>query len=93
MKKIYFLFILFLLLITGCTKYTKEDAIKDFSKNVTSSKSYKINGTMEINNGEETFTYNIETYFLKDDYYKVILVNQTSNLYEQHVLIFYNDPI
>jgi len=40
---------------------------------------------MEISNDEETFTYSLESYYLKDDYYKVILVNQTNN-HEQIIL-------
>ena len=85
MKKIFILFGAILFTITGCGEYKLEDAIKDFSKSVENSKSYKINGTMEISSGEEIFTYSLDTYYLKDDYYKVILVNQTNN-HEQIIL-------
>ena len=85
MKKYFVLFAFMLLFLTGCGKYTAEDAVLDFTKSVEGSKSYKLNGTMEISSGEETFTYNIDTYFLKDDYYKVVLVNQTNN-HEQIIL-------
>lgn len=85
MKKIFILFGVLLFTITGCGEYKLEDAIKDFSKSVENSKSYKVNGTMEISSGEEIFTYSIDTYYLKDDYYKVILVNQTNN-HEQIIL-------
>jgi outer membrane lipoprotein-sorting protein len=74
-----------MLTLTGCGSYKLEDAVNDFTKSVESSKSYKINGTMEISSGEEIFTYNIDTYFLKDDFYKVVLVNQTNN-HEQVIL-------
>ena len=85
MKKIILLFGFLLLTLTGCGEYKLEDAIKDFSKSVENSKSYKTNGTMEISSGEEIFTYNIETQFLKDDFYKVTLINQTNN-HEQIIL-------
>lgn len=85
MKKYFILIAVALLTLTGCGKMKLEDAVKDFTKSVESSKSYKLNGTMEINSGEEVFTYNIDTYFLKDDFYKVILVNQTNN-HEQVIL-------
>lgn len=85
MKKIFILFGVLLFTITGCGEYKLEDAIKDFSKSVENSKSYKVNGTMEISSGGEIFTYSIDTYYLKDDYYKVILVNQTNN-HEQIIL-------
>lgn len=85
MKKILLLIAFMLLTLTGCGEKNIEDAIKDFSNDVENSKSYKLNGTMEISSGEEIFTYNIDTYFLKDNYYKVILVNQTNN-HEQIIL-------
>ena len=86
MKK-YFALIMIMMsfMLGGCGKYTVGSAINDFTNQVENSKSYKLNGTMEINNDEEIFTYSIETYFLKDDYYKVILVNQTNN-HEQVIL-------
>ena len=85
MKKYFVLFMFMLLFITGCGEKTLEDVVGDFTKSVENSKSYKLNGTMEISSGEEIFTYSIDTYFLKDDFYKVILVNQTNN-HEQIIL-------
>lgn len=85
MKKYLILIVVMLLTLTGCGSYKMEDAVNDFSKKVENSKSYKLNGTMQINSGEEIFTYNIDAYYLKDDYYKVILVNQTNN-HEQIIL-------
>ncbi len=85
MKKYLVLLLTMLFLVTGCGEYKLEDAVADFTKSVENSKSYKLNGTMEISSGEEIFTYSIDTYFLKDDYYKVILVNQTNN-HEQIIL-------
>ncbi len=72
-------------LLCGCGKETKEDIIKDFTNKIENTKSYKITGNMEISNDEETFTYSLESYYLKDNYYKVILVNQTNN-HEQIIL-------
>lgn len=85
MKKYLGLFLFIVLLVTGCGNKTVENVSQDFIKKVESSKSYKINGTMEISNGEEIFNYSIDTYFLKDNYYKVVLVNQTNN-HEQIIL-------
>ncbi len=85
MKKYLILIAICLLTLTGCGSYKLEDAVSDFTKQVESSKSYKLNGTMEISSGEELFTYNIDAYFLKDDFYKVVLVNQTNN-HEQVIL-------
>lgn len=85
MKKYFILITMMLFCLTGCGEMKLEDAVNDFTKSVENSKSYKLNGNMEINSGEEVFTYNIDTYFLKDDYYKVVLVNQTNN-HEQVIL-------
>ena len=89
MKKLVFI-MLFGLLLCGCTKESEEDVLKDFKNKVNNVKSYKIEGTMEISNDEETFTYSLESYYLKDNYYKVILVNQTNN-HEQIILKNNND--
>lgn len=85
MKKIILLSIMLLFILCGCGKVTTESAVKEFISDVNKSKSYKLKGTMEIVNNEETFTYSLETYYLKDNYYKVILVNQTNN-HEQIIL-------
>ncbi len=85
MKKILFLCLFVLLISTGCGKMTKDDVVKKFEKNINSSNSYKITGKMEIFNGEDLFNYNLEANHLKDDYYKVILINESNN-HEQIIL-------
>lgn len=84
MKKILLLMILSIILC-GCGTENKENILNDFKSSIANSKSYKITGNMEISNDEETFTYSLESYFLKDNYYKVILINQTNN-HEQIIL-------
>jgi len=74
-----------ILLLCGCGKENKEDVLDEFQKKINNAKSYKVTGNMEISNDEETFTYSLESYYLKDNYYKVILVNQTNN-HEQIIL-------
>lgn len=85
LKKILLLMICIMLIICGCGKKTKEDVINELKNNINNVKSYKVIGNMEISNDEETFTYSIESYYLKDNYYKVKLVNQTNN-HEQIIL-------
>ena len=74
-----------MLFVTGCGSNSEEDLIAKFEKNVENSKSYTLKGNMEILSNEETFTYSIEANYLKGDYYKVTLVNQTNN-HEQIIL-------
>ena len=87
MKKIGLVLMAVMLFVTGCGKEDKSSVINDFKKSVNKSKSYVLNGTMEIINDEDVFKYTIETKYLHDDndYYKVILVNQTNN-HEQIIL-------
>lgn len=84
MKKLI-VFICLTLMLCGCGSESTEDILKDFVDSTNSSKSYKLTGNMEISNDEETFIYSLESYYLKDNYYKVILVNQTNN-HEQIIL-------
>ena len=49
------------MLLCGCGKEKKENIIKDLKNNINNSKSYKLEGTMEISNDEETFKYNLES--------------------------------
>ena len=55
------------------------------SKKISNSKAYHLSGTLEIYRNEEKYTYNIESSYKKDDYYKVSLTNQNNN-HEQIIL-------
>lgn len=90
MKK-WLLIICMMFMLGGCGKETPENVLNDLKKEVTNIKSYKITGNMEISNDEETFTYSLESYYLKDNYYKVILVNQTNN--HEQIILKNNDDI
>ncbi len=85
MKKLAIMVIVLMLSITGCGKSSEEDLLSSFEKSVNNSQSYTLKGNMEILSNEETFTYSIEANYLEDDFYKVILVNQTNN-HEQIIL-------
>ncbi len=85
MKKLVVLMSIMMIFLCGCGKSNPKDVVKDFQDNIKNAKSYKATGNMEISNDEETFTYSLESYYLKDNYYKVILVNQTNN-HEQIIL-------
>ena len=85
MKKLIVIGLMLLFISTGCTNKNNEDLIKDFTKSVKESKSYVLKGKMEISNGEEKFIYDLESSHLDDDYYKVVLVNESNN-HEQIIL-------
>ena len=85
LKKIIGLTLAILLLVTGCGEKSGEDVVKSVSDKVSEASSYNLKGNMEIYADEETFTYSIEVDFLKDNFYKVKMVNQTNN-HEQIIL-------
>ena len=85
MKKFWCLCVAILLMTTGCGKMDSADVVKEFTDTVNNSKSYVLKGTMEIYSDEDTFTYSVEANYLKDNFYKVLLVNQTNN-HEQVIL-------
>lgn len=85
MKKTIGLLLAILLCVGGCGKKDAKNVIQDFTDKVNNTKSYILKGNMEIYADEETFTYSLEVNFLKDNYYKVKMVNQTNN-HEQIIL-------
>lgn len=85
MKKLAVLIVSIMLILTGCGKKSPENLIGKFESSVKNSKSYVLKGNMEILSNEETFTYSLEASYLKDNFYKVTLVNQTNN-HEQIIL-------
>ena len=84
MKKIVLLLIT-IILLTGCGKVDEESLISKFKDDVESSKSYITKNSMEIYNGDDTFSYDIEVYYMDDDYFKVNMLNTLSN-HEQVIL-------
>ncbi len=90
MKKVVIL-LLVLTLMTGCGKKNAKNIINDFSNKVNNTKSYSLKGNMEIYADEETFTYSIEADYMKENFYKVTMLNQTNN--HEQVLLRNNDAV
>jgi len=84
MKKIFMLFIS-ILLLTGCGKMNQTKIVDNFIDKVESSKAYSLKGKMNIYNGEDTFTYDINVSYMDDDYFKVEMVNSLTN-HQQYIL-------
>lgn len=86
MKKIYLLVLLsFIFGITGCGTLNDKEIKDSFLKEVNGLKNYYMEGTLKINNNDDTYEYNVEVSYKKDDKYKVLLKNK-SNDYEQIIL-------
>ena len=87
MKKIllYISTILCGLLLIGCGKYGEKDIIKDLSKKIDKTNGYYLNGELQIINNEDSYVYNVEVAYQKEDNFRVSLKNKTNN-HEQIIL-------
>ena len=85
MKKKIISLILITFLATGCFHNGSEDIINELSKKIEGIESYYIKGELEIINNEDSYLYNVEVSYQKDDNFKVDLINQTNN-HEQIIL-------
>ncbi|MFI3329341.1 MAG: hypothetical protein R3Y05_02500 [bacterium] len=79
MKKL--IIVLLMLVLTGCSKeVSAETFMEGLLKYNTNLESYYANVSLEMTKGEELVKFDCEVYYLKDDYYKVIMLdNQTNN--------------
>ena len=84
MKKIIVLFFA-IILLSGCGKSNEEKVFDKFKSSVNESKSYLLNGSLEIYNDQDTFNYAITVGYKKKDMYKVSLTNQV-NSHQQIIL-------
>lgn len=84
MKKILFA-IICCFLVVGCGKYNEKDAYKELSEKVASLSSYHLTGELLIYRGEDSYTYDVDVAYQKDDYYRVSLINKVNN-HEQIIL-------
>ena len=84
-KYLLYLAILSCFLLVGCGKYGEKDIVKDFNKKITNSDGYYLNGELEIINNEDSYLYDVEVAYQKDNNFKVSLINKTNN-HEQIIL-------
>ena len=84
-KLLFLIMIIGVFAISGCGKNSESDVIKDLTKKVNDSKAYDVDGTLEIVNNEDVYTYNVNVSYKEKDNYKVSLVNTVNN-HEQIIL-------
>ena len=87
MKKIFVLLLL-IFLLCGCGKVDDKNIIKELEKNINNKVGYQLSGELELLNNDEVYVYDISVSYKKDDYYKVVLTNQSNN---HSQIIFKND--
>ena len=83
MKK--YLFILFSILLVGCSKTNDKDILKNITKKMDSMETYTIQGELNMYNNDDKYTYSVDVIYKKDENYKVNLINKTNN-HEQIIL-------
>mgnify|MGYP003293664595 CR=1 FL=1 len=87
MKK-YFKYIfamIFSFTLVGCMKYGEKDIVDDLSKKINKADGYYLTGELEIVNNEDSYLYNVEVAYEKEDNFRVSLKNKTNN-HEQIIL-------
>ena len=77
--------ILCCILATGCFGKGNKDIVDTFTSKVENTKSYHVTGELEIINNEDSYRYDVEVSYKKDDFFRVSLKNQTNN-HEQIIL-------
>lgn len=82
-KKLFFLIICICFLV-GCGN-NESDVIKYLSKKVNDINSYHLTGVLEIVNNENSYLYDVDVSFLKENNFRVSLKNKT-NEHEQVIL-------
>lgn len=85
MKKIFLYLCVICLILTGCGKRDESTILKEFQNIVENTESYYLNGTMELVNNEDVYTYKIAVSYEKEDHYKIELTN-VINSHEQVIL-------
>ena len=84
MKKIILLCVL-CFFIVGCKKTDDNNLVKEIESKINSSKNYKIIATLDIFRNEDKYSYDIESTYKKNNYFKVKLINKQNN-HEQIIL-------
>ena len=71
--------------MTGCFNKDSNDIVKTLTKKIEKCDSYHITGELEIINHEDSYLYDIDVSYAKDDKFRVSLKNKTNN-HEQIIL-------
>lgn len=84
MKKYFIFLLLCMFFLVGCN-IKKGNVVESITKKVESSKSYRLNGVLEIINNENSYLYDVDVSYMKDNNFRVSLKNKTNN-HEQIIL-------
>lgn len=85
LKKMFVFLIICMFFLVGCGKNNREDVLKKLTKKIEEANSYHLQGVLEIINNENSYLYDVDVAYLKENNFKVDLKNQTNN-HEQIIL-------
>ena len=71
--------------LSGCGKQSEKDVLKDLAKKIEKLNGYYLNGELQIINNEDSYIYDVEVAYAKEDNFRVSLTNKTNN-HEQIIL-------
>ena len=71
--------------MVGCGTKGENDILKQITKKIENSKAYHLTGTLEMINNENSYLYDVDVAYQKEDKFRVSLKNQTNN-HEQIIL-------
>lgn len=76
---------IFCFVMCGCGKNGSKDVLNEFSKKIEKLDSYYLDGDLEIINNDDSYLYNVEVAYSKDNNFRVSLKNKVNN-HEQLIL-------
>ena len=79
------------LFFAGCGKYGEKDLIKDLGKKIEDSKAYHLSGELEIFNNEDSYVYDVDVSYQKEENFRVSLKNKTNN--HQQIILKNSDGV
>ncbi len=88
MKRIVFILLVCLLVVTGCVRDDKNSIVNGLDKKIKNG--YKLSGSLNVINNDENYDYDVDVY-KKNDNYKVILTNKNND--HTQVILKNNDGV
>ena len=85
MKKIFLCLFAVCLILTGCQSRNEKEVLNEFKNIVEDTKSYYLEGDMELINNEDVYSYSISVSYKEGDFYRIELKNKINN-HEQLIL-------
>lgn len=72
--------------LAACGEKSQEDVVKKLEETIEEMDGYKAEATMTMNTGEEQQSYSIQTWFQKEDFYRVTLSSNQDDQENQIIL-------